>query len=85
MNCIITNKTSRDAHPDADPAVDVVKNLTNATFKITETKLYVTVVTLSIEDDNKLLEQLNTKQDIEELLNGTNTDQKCQNNLKTTS
>ena len=85
MKCIITNKTSRDAHPDADPAADVVKNLTNTTFKITDTKLYVTVVTLSIEDDNKLLEQLNTKQDIEELLNGTNTDQKCQNNLKTTS
>ena len=85
MKCIITNKTSRDAHPDADPAADVVKNLTNTTFKITDTKLYVTVVTLSIEDDNKLLEQLNTKQDIEELLNGTNTDQKCQNNLKTIS
>ena len=85
MKCIITNKTSRDAHPDGDPAADVVKNLTNTTFKITDTKLYVTVVTLSIEDDNKLLEQLNTKQDIEELLNGTNTDQKCQNNLKTTS
>ena len=85
MKCIITNKTSRDAHPDADPAADVVKNLTNTTFKITDTKLYVTVVTLSIEDDNKLLEQLKTKQDIEELLNGTNTDQKCQINLKTTS
>ena len=85
MKCIITDKTSRDAHPDADPAVDAVNNLTNTTFKITDTKLYVTVVTLSIEDDNKLLEQLNTKQDIEELLNGTNTDQKCQTNLKTTS
>ena len=85
MNCIITNKTSRDAHPDADPAVDAANNLTNTTIKITDTKLYVTVVTLSIEDDNKLLEQLKTKQDIEELLNGTNTDQKCQTNLKTTS
>ena len=67
MKCIITNKTSRDAHPDADPAVDAVNNLTNTTFKITDTKLYVTVVTLSIEDDNKLSEQLKTKQDIEEL------------------
>ena len=31
---------------------------TNATFKITDTKLYVPVVTLSAENDNKLLEQL---------------------------
>ena len=33
---------------------------TNATFKITDTKLYVPVVTLSAENDNKLLEQLKT-------------------------
>ena len=33
----------------------------NATFKITDTKLYVTVVTLSPENDNKLLEQLKTE------------------------
>ena len=31
-----------------------------ATFKITDTKLYVPTVTLSTEDDNKLLEQLKT-------------------------
>ena len=31
-----------------------------ATFKITDTKLYVPIVTLSTEDDNKLLEQLKT-------------------------
>ena len=31
---------------------------TNATFKITETKLYVPVVTLSTEDNNNFLEQL---------------------------
>ena len=31
---------------------------TNVTFKITDTKLYVPVVTLSTEDDNKFLEQL---------------------------
>ena len=30
----------------------------NATFQITNTKLYAPVVTLSTEDDNKLLEQL---------------------------
>ena len=33
---------------------------TNATFKIKDTKLYVPVVTLSAENDNKLLEQLKT-------------------------
>ena len=33
---------------------------TNATFKITDGKLYVSVVTLSAENDNKLLEQLKT-------------------------
>ena len=31
---------------------------TNATFKITDTKLYVPVVTLSTKDDNNFLEQL---------------------------
>ena len=31
---------------------------TNATFKITDTKLYVSVVTLSTKDDNNFLEQL---------------------------
>ena len=30
---------------------------TNATFKITDTKLYVPVVTLSAKDDNNFLEQ----------------------------
>ena len=33
---------------------------TNATFKSTDIKLYVAVVTLSVENDNKLLEQLKT-------------------------
>ena len=35
-------------------------SLTNATFKITDTKLYVSVVTLSTENDKTLLEQLKT-------------------------
>ena len=33
---------------------------TNATFEITGTKLYVSVVTSSTQDDNKLLKQLGT-------------------------
>ena len=44
----------------ADPAVAAINNPTNATFKITDTKLYVPVVTLSTENDKKLLEQLRT-------------------------
>ena len=38
--------------------VAAVNNPTNATFKIKDAKLYVLVVTLSTENDNKFLEQL---------------------------
>ena len=38
-----------------------VKNPTSATFKITDAKLYVPVVTVSTENDNKLLEQLKVR------------------------
>ena len=57
-NCILTSKVTRYVNPNANPAVVAVNNPTNATFKITDTELYVPVVTLSTEDDNKLLEQL---------------------------
>ena len=59
-NCVLTRKSTRDADPDADPAVAGINNPTNAVFKITDCKLYVPVVTLSAENDNKLLEQLQT-------------------------
>ena len=42
---------------DADPAIVAPSG---ATFKIKETKLYAPVVTLSKENDTKLLEQLKT-------------------------
>ena len=51
-NCVLTSNAMRDADPDADPAVAAVDNPTNVTFKITDTKLYAPVVTLSTEDDN---------------------------------
>ena len=57
-NCVITTKATREADIDVDPAVAGIKNPTNATFRITDCKLYVPVVTSSAEDDNKLLEQL---------------------------
>ena len=59
-NCVLTSKATREADPDADIAVAEINNLTNAIFKITDRKLYVPVVTLSAEKDNKLLEQLKT-------------------------
>ena len=59
-NCVLTSKATRDADPDADPAVAGINNQTNTVFKITDCKLYVPVVTLSAENDNKRLEQLKT-------------------------
>ena len=38
-----------------NPAKPVINPPTSSTFKITHTKLYVAVVTLSTQDDNKLL------------------------------
>ena len=60
-NCVLTSKATRDDDPDAYPAVDEINNPTNAIFKITDCKLYVPVVTLSAENDNKLLEQLKSE------------------------
>ena len=59
-NWVITSKATRQADPDTDPAVAGINNPINAVFKITDCKLYVPVVTLSAEDDNKLFEQLKT-------------------------
>ena len=56
----VTSKATREADLDADPAVAGINNPTNAGFKITDCKLYFAVVTLSAEDDNKLLEKLKT-------------------------
>ena len=62
-NCLLTSKAYRRAVPaqGGNPAVVGINNPTNATFKITVTKLYVPVVTLSTENNNKLLEQLKTE------------------------
>ena len=53
-NCILADMTVRDAEGD-NPAI--VKPL-GLEFQITDTKLYVPAVTLSKENDIKLLEQL---------------------------
>ena len=52
-NCAITSKATIDAEP-------AINNPTKEKFRITETKLYVLIVTLSTEDGHKLLEQLKT-------------------------
>ena len=57
-NCVQIDKSTREADYGADPNVYEIDNPENATFKITDTKLYVPVVTLSKENDVKLLEQL---------------------------
>ena len=58
-NCVITSLEKRlvRAAQEDDPGVHD-DSPTGATFKITDTKFYVPVVTLSAENDNKLLEQL---------------------------
>ena len=57
-NCLLIEKSPREANYGANPNVYEIDNPENATFKITDTKLYVPVVTLSKENDIKLLEQL---------------------------
>ena len=68
-NCVLTRKATRDDVPaqGGNPAVIAFDNPTNATFKITDTKLFVPVVTLSTENDKKLLEQLWTGFKLEDL------------------
>ena len=57
----ITTQAARDASANADPPVEAKERIdapTNAKFQIKDTKLYVSVVTLSTEDDKIFLEQL---------------------------
>ena len=81
-NCVTTSKATRDADPDADPPVAAINNPTIATFEIKDTKFYVPVVTLSAENDNKVLEQL--KAGFKTTIKWKNMDQKCLIKLKIT-
>ena len=58
-NCLLISKSTRDADYNVpiDRKIDVPEN---AIFQITDTKLYVPVVTLSKENDIKPSEQLKT-------------------------
>ena len=55
-NCALANMTVRAAENNNDPPSIVAPN--GLKFQITDTKLYVPVVTLSKENDKNLLEQL---------------------------
>ena len=55
---MLIDKSTRTADYDTGPIVYKLDNPKNATFQITDTKLYVPVVTLSKENDIKLLEKL---------------------------
>ena len=59
-NCVLIDKSTREANYDADSNVYEIDSPENAIFKITDIKLYVPVVTLSKEDDIKLSERLKT-------------------------
>ena len=61
-NCVLTSKATRNALPE-DAAnnlssVDALNNPIKAEFLITDCKLYIPVVSLSSENENKLFEQL---------------------------
>ena len=58
-NCVLISKSTRDADYDEpiDRKIDVPENVI---FQSTDTESYVPVVTLSKENDIKLLEQLKT-------------------------
>ena len=61
-NCVLIDMSTQPATPAKGnvPARPAINAPTDAAFNITDTKLYVPVVTLSTEDDSKLLEQLKT-------------------------
>ena len=62
-NCVLTHMATHDDVPAQgnNPAIPAITAPTNATFAISDAKLYVPVVTLSTQGDNKLLEQLKTE------------------------
>ena len=57
---VLTYLTTTAPDPYADLPVVAIAAPTGATFKIKDTKFYVPVLTLSAENDSRLLEQLKT-------------------------
>ena len=57
--CVLVRKALRNApDPQLNLPIAAINSPTDAKFEITDCKLYVPVVTLSAENDNKLIEQL---------------------------
>ena len=57
--CVLVGRALKNApKPQPNPPIAATESPTDAKFEITDCKLYVPVVTLSAENDNKLLEQL---------------------------
>ena len=59
-SCVLIDKSTREANYGANSVAYEIDNPEDATFKITDVKLFVPVVTLSKENDIKLVEQLKT-------------------------
>ena len=59
-NCVLISKATKEVDYGSNPVIYEIDNPENATFQITDRKLYFPVVTLSKENDTKLLEQLKT-------------------------
>ena len=61
-NCVLTDIITHAAvDPQEDnPARSATEAPAGVIFKVTDTKMYVSAVTVSTEVDNKLLEQLKT-------------------------
>ena len=57
-NCVLISKAAREANYGANPVVWKIDNPKNAIFEITDTRLYVPVVTLSKGNDSNLFEHL---------------------------
>ena len=57
--CILTDRTTH-AEVSAQKDNSVINEPTNATLKINDTNLYIPVITLSIQDYKKLIDQLKT-------------------------
>ena len=54
--CVLTRMATRNADATADPPIQAINAPTVANFEISDCKLHVPVVSLSAENDNKLLE-----------------------------
>ena len=59
-NSELISKATKEADYGANPVIYGNDNPEKATSQITDTKLYVPAITLSKENDTKLLEQLKT-------------------------